>query len=58
MFGDRNKWSSTSARYCLHEHMAARDGLKGFVYNSLFDKKEETDVSDLSKEEIQGEGAG
>ena len=52
VFGDRNEWSSSSARYYLQEHRAAGDGLRGLVYKSLFDKREDTDFSDLSGEEM------
>jgi hypothetical protein len=38
--------------YYLWEHRAAGDGLWGLVYNSLFDKKEDTDFSDLNEEKM------
>jgi len=52
VFGDRNEWSSSSARYYLREHRAAGDGHRGMVYNSLYDTKEDTGFSDLSEEEM------
>ena len=52
MFGDRNERSSYSVMHYLREYRAVGDGLWGLVYNSLFDKKEDIDFSDLSDEEM------